>query len=98
MGSKITVDEGILIELKSRINCVRKVLGGTKVFNCRAMGMNVKRRLYEEVTEPAETWSMGVVGKKLSIMEMRDLRSMCGVTPMDRVRNEEMQRRIIVMR
>ena len=31
--------------MKSRINDVQKVLGGMRVFNCRAMGMKVKRRL-----------------------------------------------------
>ena len=35
-------------EVKSRINVVGKVLGGLgKMFSCRVMGMNVKRRLYE---------------------------------------------------
>ena len=36
-------------QVKFRINDVGKVLGEMKVFNCRAIGMNVKRRLYEEV-------------------------------------------------
>ena len=49
---KITVDEGIETEVKSRINDVGKVLGGMKAFICRAMGMNVKRTLYEEVAVP----------------------------------------------
>ena len=43
LGFKITVDGRIEIEKKSRINDVAKVLGGMKkVFNCRAMGINVK--------------------------------------------------------
>ena len=80
--------------MKSRINDIGKVLGGMKIFSCRAMEMNVKRRLYEEVAVltalyGAATWSMAVADKKrLNVMEMRDLRSMCGVTCMDRVRNE----------
>ena len=51
--------------MKSTINDVGKVLGRLKkVFSCRAMGMNVKRRLYEGVAVPTalyetETWSMG---------------------------------------
>ena len=66
LGSKITVDEGIETEVKSRMNDIGKVLGEMKkVFSCRAMGMNVKRRLYEGVAVPtvlygAETWSMAV--------------------------------------
>ena len=38
--------------MKSRINDVGKVLGGMKVFSCTAMGMNIKRRLYEGVAAP----------------------------------------------
>ena len=43
----IIIDGGLEIEVKCRINDVGKVLGGMKVFSCRAIGMNVKRRLYE---------------------------------------------------
>ena len=50
-GSKITLDVGIET-VKSRIIDVGIVLGGKKVFSCRAMGMNVKRRLYEGVVAP----------------------------------------------
>ena len=43
--------------------------GMKKVFSCKAMGMNVKRRLYEGVAVPttlyeAEIWSMAVAEKK----------------------------------
>ena len=60
-----------------RISDIRKVLGGMKtVFSCRAMGLNVKRRLYEEVAVPTalygtETWSIVVVKKRLNVREMR---------------------------
>ena len=62
LGSKITVDGRMKTEVKSRINDVRKVLGGMKeVFSCKVMGMNVKRRLYEGIAFPTalygvETW------------------------------------------
>ncbi len=62
---------------------------------CTSLGMSAKRRLYEGVVVPtvlygAETWNMGAAERKrLNIMEMRCLRNMCGVTRMDRVRNEE---------
>ena len=36
---------------------------------------------------------MGVAEKRLIVMEMRYLGSMCGVTLMDRVTNEEVQKR-----
>ncbi len=57
--------------------------------------MNAKRRLYEGVVVPtvlygAETWNMGAAERRrLNVMEMRCLRSMCRVTRMDRVRNDE---------
>ena len=100
LGSKVSVDGSVEVEVKSRINEAGKVLGGMKrVFRCRSLGMNVKRKLYEGVAVPtalygSETWSMGVAEKrKLNVMEMKCLRSMCGVTRMDRVRNEEVRRR-----
>ncbi len=58
-----------------------------------------KRKLYEGVLVPtalygAETWNKGAVERnRLDVMEMRCLRSMCGVTRMDQVRNEEVRRR-----
>ena len=63
------------------------------------MRIKVKRRLEEGVAVPttingAETLTMAVTEKKrLNVMEMRCLRSMCGATHMDRVENEEVQRR-----
>ena len=51
--------------------------------------MNVKRRFYEGIAVlttlyGAEIWSMAVAEKKkLNVMEMRCLKSMCGVTCMD---------------
>ncbi len=85
---------------KFRMNEVGKVCGGMKrVFKCKSLGMSAKRRLYEGVVVPtalngAETWNMGAAERKrLNVMEIRCLRSMCGVTRMDRVRNEELRRR-----
>ena len=75
--------------MKFRISDIGKVLGGMKVISFRAMGINVKRSLYEEVDVPtplygAEAWSMAAAEKKrLNIMEIRCLRSMCGVTRVD---------------
>ncbi len=65
--------------------------------------MNTKRRLYEGVVVPtllygAETWNMRVTERRLNVMEMRCLRSMCGVTGMDRVMNDEVRRRTGVVR
>ncbi len=70
------------------MNEVGKVCGGglKRVFKCKSLGMSAKRRLYEGVVVPtalygSETWNMGAVERKrLNVMEMRCLRSMCGVT------------------
>jgi hypothetical protein len=42
----------------------------------------------------SETWAMTErMKQKVNVMEMSCLRSICGVTRMDRVRNEEIRRR-----
>ncbi len=43
----------------------------------------------------AETWNMGAAGRRrFNVIEMRCLRSMCGVTRMDWVKNDEVRRRM----
>ena len=76
--------------MKSRINDVEKVLGGMKtVFSCTVMGLNVNR-LYKGVAVPTtiyggEIWSIAVGEKRLNVMEVKCLRSMCRVLHMDKV-------------
>ena len=91
-------------EVKFRVGEAGKAMGGLKkVWNNRELGMQVKRGLYESVVVPtalyaAETWGMKADDKKrLDVMEMRCLRSMCGVTRWDRIRNEEIRRRTGVL-
>ena len=72
--------------MKSRISDVGKVF----------KGMNIKKRLCEGVAVPtilygAETWSMGIAGDEKNVMEMGFLRSMCGVTCKDQMRNAKWQ-------
>ena len=58
------------------------------------LGMNVKKVLFEKVVLLAvmyclESWRMKVTeGQKLNVFEMKCLRSMTGVSWLDRVRNE----------
>ena len=81
-----------------------KVQSGLRVmFSSKSLSMQVKRRLYEGIAIPtalygAETWSMGAAEKRLNVAEMKCLRGMCGVTRMDRIRNEEVRRRTGVTR
>ncbi len=69
------------------MNEVGKVCGRMKrVFKCRSLGINAKRRLYElvvilAVLYGAEIWNMGAAERRrLNVMEMRCLSNMCGVT------------------
>ncbi len=61
--------------------------------------IGLKRRMYKGVVVStplygAETWNMGAEERRrLNVMEMRCLRSMCGVARMGQVRNDEVQRR-----
>ena len=42
----------------------------------------------------AEMWDLNAREKRLNEMEMKCLRSMCGVTVGNRIRNEEIRRRV----
>ena len=100
LGSQVARNGEIKEEVKFRVGEAGKAMGGMKkIWKNRDLGMGVKRGLYESVIVPtalyaAETWGMKTADKKrLDVMEMRALRSMCGVTRWDRLRNEEIRRR-----
>ena len=100
LGSHIARDGGVGVEVSSRVKEASKCLGGMKsVMRNRYLGMEAKRRLYEGVIVPtalygAETWNVKEEDRyRLNVMEMRCLRSMVGVSRVDRVRNEEVRRR-----
>ena len=105
LGSVIAADGKVETEVKVRVNEAGRVHGGLrKILKSRSLHMKVKRKLYEGIVVPtalygAETWSMGTAEKRrLNVLEMRCLRSMCGVTRRDRIRNEEIRRRTGVPR
>ena len=64
----------------------------------RGWGIKVKKCLYEGVIVPtalygAEAWGMrSTEGRKVNVLEMKCLRSLVGVSRIDRVRNEEVSR------
>ena len=77
-----------------------KVLGEMKgVMKSRRLEMNVSRVLYEEVIVltvmyGSDLWGMEVSERlKLNVFEMKCLRSMAGVSRLDRFRNEEVRER-----
>ena len=63
------------------------------------LGIKAKKCLYEGVILPtalyrAEAWGMrSAERRKVNVLEMKDLRSVVGVSRMDRVRNEEVRGR-----
>ena len=65
----------------------------------KRLGLKAKKCLYEGVIVPmalygAEAWSMrSAERRKANVLEMKCLRSLVGVSRMDRVRNEEVRRR-----
>ena len=69
------------------------------VLGDRGLGIKAKKCLYEGVIVPtalheAEAWGMrSAERREVNVLEMKCLRSLVGVSRMDRVRNEEVCRR-----
>ena len=76
-------------------------LGGTlkSVLSNRGLGIKAKKCLYEGAIVPtalygAEAWGMrSAERRKVNVLEMKCLRSLVGVSRIDRVRNEQVRRR-----
>ena len=68
------------------------------VLSKRGLGMKAKKYKYEGEIVPtaldgAEAWGMrSVERRKVNVLEMKCLRSLVGMSRMDRVRNEEVRR------
>ena len=69
------------------------------VLSNRGLGIKAKKCPYEGVIVPmvlygAEAWGMrSAERRKVNVLEIKYLRSLVGVSRMDRVRNEEVRRR-----
>ena len=69
------------------------------VLSNRRLGIKAKKCHYEGVIVPtalygAEAWGMtSAERRKVNVLEKKCLRSLVGVSRMDRVRNEEVRRR-----
>ena len=99
------VNGGVEADVRHRVKEGCKVLGTLKgVMKNRGLGMNVKKALYEKVVVPtvmygSESWGMKVTERqKLNVFEVKCLRSMTGVSRLDRVRNEVVRVRTGVRR
>ena len=100
LGSVIAANGGVEADVRNRVNEGCKVLGAMKgIIGNRGVNMNVKRVLHERVIVPtvtygSELWGMRVNERqKLNVFEMKCLRSMAGVSRLDRLRNEEVRER-----
>ena len=64
-----------------------------ELWNRGGMSLGMKRRVFESIVVPKvmygnETWSLNAKERNdLEVFEMKSLRSMCGVSIRDRVRN-----------
>ena len=74
------------------------------VLSNRRLGIEAKKCLYEGVIIPtalhrAEAWGIrSAERRKVNVLEKKCLRSLVGVSRMDRVRNEEVHRRAVIER
>ena len=93
-------DGGCERDVVNRMNEGYRAWGGLKsVLSNRGLGIKAKKCLYEGVILPttlygAEAWGMRrAERRKVNVLEMKCLRSLVGVSRMDRVRNEEVRSR-----
>ena len=100
LGSQVAADAGCESDVVHRMNEGYRAWGAMKsLLSNRGLGIKAKKCLYEGVIVPtalygAEVWGMrSVERRKVNILEMKCLRRLVGVSRMDRVRNEEVQRR-----
>ena len=100
LGSQVAADGGCETDVVHRMNEGYRACGALKsVLSNRGLGIKVKKCLYEGIIVPmvlygAEAWGIrSAERRKVNVIEMKCLRSLVGVSRMDRVRNEEVRRR-----
>ena len=100
LGSQVAADGGCGRDVVHRVNEGYRACGALKsVLSNRGLMIKAKKCLYEGVIVPtalygAEAWGIrNADRRKLNILEMKCLRSLVGVSRMDRARNEEVRRR-----
>ena len=91
---ELSEEEGMKNEIDHRLLEGKSALGGSwNVWREGNMGMGLMRRVFESVVIPkvmygCETWVLSAnYVHRLGVFEMKGLRSMCGVSVRDRVRN-----------
>ena len=96
LGSQLAADGGCERDVVHRMNEGYRAWGELKsVLSNKGLGIKAKKCLYEGVIVPtalygALAWGMrSAERRKVNVLEMKCLRSLVGVSRMDRVRNEE---------
>ena len=96
LGSQVATDGGCERDVVHRMNEGYRAWGElTSVLSNRGLGIKAKKCLYEGVIIPtalygAEAWGMrSAERRKVNVLEMNCLRSLVGVSRMDRLGNEE---------
>ena len=96
----MAADGGCERDVVHRMNEGYRAWGALKsVMSNKCLGIKAKKCLYEGLIAPtalygAEAWGMrSAERRKVNVLEMKCLRSLVGVSRMDRVRNEEVRRR-----
>ena len=94
LGSQVAADGGCEMDVLHRINERYRAWGAMKsVLSNRGLGIKARKCLYEGVIVQhysfgAEAWGMrSAERRKVNVLEMKCLRSLVGVSRMDRVRN-----------
>ena len=94
----MAADRGCESYVVHRMNEGYRAWGALKsVLSNRGLGIKAKKCLYEGVIVPtalngAEAWRMrNAKRRKVNVLEMKCLRSLVGVSRMDRIRNEELE-------
>ena len=100
LGSQVAADRGYERDVAHRMNEWYRAWGALKsVLSNRVLGIKAKRCLYEGVIVPTALYGAEACGmrsaerRKENVLEMKCLRSLVGVSRMDRVRNEEVRMR-----
>ena len=96
----MVADGGCVRDVVHRINEGYRAWGTLECVLCnRGFWIKAKKCLYQGVIIPtmlygAESWAMrSAERRKVNVLEMKCLRSLVGVSRMDRVRNQEVRRR-----
>jgi hypothetical protein len=99
-GVDIDRDGFMKSEMKHRVREGMKVSGILrKMWKGVGLSIDSKRVMYESIVAPtllygSEVWATSVAERRrMEVMSMKCMRAMCGVSIMDRVRNEDIRRR-----